>query len=80
MKSDRLLPLSSAADALIINCAMANIKFALAWGGWRAAGDELEAAEGHAAPAAQQGDTMGLLHPRAAILLQLLVYAMWTYR
>lgn len=33
MKSDRLLPLSSAADALIINRAMADIKLAAAWGG-----------------------------------------------
>lgn len=38
MKSDRLLPLSSAADALIINRAMADIKLAAAWGGRGAGG------------------------------------------
>ncbi|XP_023803615.1 homeobox protein Hox-A2-like [Cyanistes caeruleus] len=60
---------------------MANIKFALVWGGWGAGGSDLaEVAEGHAAPGAQQSNTMGLLHPKAAILLQLLFYAIWTYR
>ncbi|NXO58314.1 HXA2 protein, partial [Aramus guarauna] len=39
-----------------------------------------EVTEGHAAPGAQQCNTMGLLRPKAAILLQLLFYAIWTYR
>lgn len=60
---------------------MANIKFALVWGGWGAAGSNFaEVAKGHTAPGAQQCNTMGLLHPKAAILLQLLLYAIWTYR
>lgn len=60
---------------------MANIKFALVWGGWGAGGANFaKVAEGHAAPGAQQCNTMGLLHPEAAILLQLLFYAIWTYR
>lgn len=60
---------------------MANIKFALVWGGWGAGCSDLaEVAEGHAAPGAQHCNTMALLHPKAAILLQLLFYAIWTYR
>lgn len=39
-----------------------------------------EVAEGRAAPGAQRCNTMALLHPKAAILLQLLFYAIWTYR
>ncbi|KAL2307498.1 LOW QUALITY PROTEIN: hypothetical protein Nmel_000467 [Mimus melanotis] len=67
--------LSHKADALIINCGMANIKFALVWGGWGAGGSDLaEVAEGHATPGSQQCSTMGLLHPKAAIFCYFMLY------